>query len=106
MIKELLLLFAVFAIFFASSCTSVPEKQTPQKATSTVSREVTRDHDEADSEPPEYKSPFFKDEDQENYYENEDEDDSVANEWFIDGLKSFWDFVTYPGRVIHRWNKR
>ena len=102
MIKELfLLLFAVFAMFFAASCANAPEKRTPQKTTSLESREAPRDSGDADSEPPKYKSPFFEDEDEDIYYENEDED--VVFEWFINGLKGFWDFFTYPGRVIHSW---
>ncbi|MCK5844021.1 MAG: hypothetical protein KAG97_04885 [Victivallales bacterium] len=99
-IKFLLLFFACAAVFLTSSCASTPKKESQEKPDSVEIQEDPQESDEANAEPPKYKSPFFEEEEKDTYYENEDQDDHVVFDWFLTGLKGFWDIFTYPGRAF------
>jgi hypothetical protein len=92
-------IFAIIAMFLVVSCSTTQDDNANKQAGIMKNRQTDSSH-EAPSDHEKYKDPFFEEQEMDSYYENEDEDDGRFFEWFINGIKGFWEIVTYPGRAF------
>ena len=92
---------AVTALFLTSCATEnkMPSSDASASVEQTPAAAVNR-QTKAGNERKKPKNPFFKDDDPDSHYENEDEDELPVTYWFRDKLRAFWHAVTFSGRAL------